>query len=229
MKLTVVATPIGNLGDLSPRAAETLRDASFWIVEDSRVGGRLQAHLGVKSPMRVVNDHTSEERLSEILEEISEGIKAVLTTDAGTPGVSDPGARLVDLAYDAGIEIDALPGPSAPITALALSGYFAQRFAFLGYLPRKPGAQAQVLEAFAKSPLTLILFESPFRTDKLLETLAKTLGNRRYAICREMTKLHQQVFRGRLPNRPLPKEVPAKGEFTLVVEGLRRIEDGKDE
>jgi 16S rRNA (cytidine1402-2'-O)-methyltransferase len=229
MKLTLVATPIGNLGDLSPRAAETLRNANFWIVEDTRVSGRLQTLLEAKRPMRVLNEHTPPAKVEALVEEIRSAESAALLTDAGTPGISDPGAILVERCYDSGIPVDAIPGPSAPPTALMLSGFFAQRYAFLGYLPRKPGAQRQVLEPFRDSFLTLVLFESPFRTEKLLETLASVLGPRRYAVCREMTKVHQQVYRDRLPNRPTASAMPWKGEFTIVVEGVRRQDDRIDE
>lgn len=220
--LKLIASPIGNLGDLSPRAADALREADLWFVEDTRVSGRLASHLGVKKPMRVVNEHTSPQVLSAYTREIAGGAKAVLLTDAGAPTVSDPGSILADLCHEAGIEVDALPGPSAVITALMASGFFAQRFAFLGFLPRKPGPMREELAPFTESPLTLVLFESPHRAEKLLGTLYDVLGARRYAICRELTKVHQQVFRDRLPNIPTERVVPRKGEWTVVVEGRRR-------
>lgn len=221
-RLKLIASPIGNLGDLSPRAADALREADLWFVEDTRVSGRLAAHLGVKKPMRVVNEHTPPQVLSAYTREIAGVANAVLLTDAGAPTVSDPGAMLADLCHEAGIEVDALPGPSAVITALMASGFFAQRFAFLGFLPRKPGPMREELAPFAESPLTLVLFESPHRAEKLLGTLYDVLGARRYAICRELTKVHQQVFRDRLPNIPTERVVPRKGEWTVVVEGRRR-------
>ena len=222
MPLVLVATPIGNLGDLSPRAAEALRNADYWIVEDTRVSGKLQSHLGIKKPMKVLNEHTAESKVQALVDELGEEASAAMLTDAGCPGISDPGAHFVDLCSEAGIEVDAVPGPSAVTTALMLSGFFAQRFAFLGYLPRKPGDQKAILREFFDSPMTLVLFESPFRTGKLIETLAEVLGSRRYAICREMTKVHQQVYRYRLPEGP-PEENPSlKGEVTVVVEGMRR-------
>src|SRR6188474_1114082 len=168
MPLVVVATPIGNLGDLSPRAAEALASADFWLVEDTRVSGKLQSLLGIKKPMKVLNEHTTEAKLKSYVSEIVGAQNVALLTDAGCPGISDPGAMLVDLCFEAEIEIDAIPGPSAVTTALMLSGFFAQRFAFLGYLPRKLGEQKAILEEFRDSPMTLVLFESPFRTEKLL-------------------------------------------------------------
>lgn len=222
MPLTLVATPIGNLGDLSPRAEAALRAADVWYVEDTRVSGKLLGHLGIRKPMRVLNEHTGEPKFKEYVAEIREGSHAAVLTDAGCPGISDPGAVLVDLCHEDGLEVDAIPGPSAVTTALMLSGFFAQRFAFLGYLPRKPRDQKAILNPFSDSSLTLVLFESPFRTEKLLDVLHEVLGSRRYVFCREMTKLHQQIYRSRLPNKPTAKQAPAKGEFTVVVEGIRR-------
>ncbi|MEX2244686.1 MAG: 16S rRNA (cytidine(1402)-2'-O)-methyltransferase [Fimbriimonadaceae bacterium] len=219
--LTVVATPIGNLGDLSPRAAQALEDAAVWFVEDTRVSGKLQSHLGIKRPMRVLNEHTSPAKVAQYALEVSTCERAVVLTDAGTPAVSDPGAELVQACLELGVEVDAVPGPSAVTTALALSGFYAQRFAFLGYPPRKPGPLRQLLEPYRDSPLTLVLFESPHRVGKLLAACSAALGERRYAICRELTKAHQQVWRGRLPEAPSEGQVPYKGEVTLAVEGRR--------
>ena len=220
-RLTLVATPIGNLGDLSTRAAEVLKAADFWFVEDTRVSGKLQQHLGIKKPMKVLNEHTAEAAMKRYVEELARA-NAALVTDGGAPAISDPGAILTDLCHEAGIEVDAIPGPSAPINALMLSGFFAQRFAFLGFLPRKPGDIGKELAPFIDSPLTLVLFESQFRVEKTLEQAYKTLGARRYAICREMTKMHQQVYRGMLPNLPAEGELNKKGEFSIVLEGKRR-------
>jgi len=219
--LTVVATPIGNLGDLSPRAAQVLKDATVWFVEDTRVSGKLQSHLGIRRPMRVLNEHTSPTKVAQYALEVSNCERAVVLTDAGTPAVSDPGAELVQACLEMGVEVDAVPGPSAVTTALALSGFYAQRFAFLGYPPRKPGPLRQLLEPYRDSPLTLVLFESPHRVGKLLAACSDALGERRYAICRELTKAHQQVWRGRLPEAPSEDRVPYKGEVTLAVEGRR--------
>jgi 16S rRNA (cytidine1402-2'-O)-methyltransferase len=221
-RLIVVATPIGNLSDLSPRGQEALTNADLWIVEDTRVSGKLAFHFGVKKPMRVVNDHTTAEQIERVLKDVSAGVSAALLTDGGSPVVSDPGASLIDRAYQSEIEVSAIPGPSAPILALTLSGFFGQRFAFLGFLGRKPKDMRKELVAFADSALTLILFESPHRVDSLLQEVFTVLGARRYVICREMTKLHEQVYRGTLPSIPTIFELPRRGEVTLVVEGLRR-------
>lgn len=221
-KLTLISGPIGNLGDLSPRAEQAIKEADFVIAEDSRITGRLLAHLEEKKPMRRLNDQARPDQIKALSEEIHTQGNWILLTDAGTPGISDPGAQLVDILLDQGAEVDCVPGPSAVTTAIALSGFFAQRFAFLGFLPRKPGPVSEILAPFAESTLTLVIFESPNRFLKTLEECAKTLGNRRFAIAREMTKLHQQLYRGTLPDLPSQQQVPAKGEFTLVIEGYRR-------
>lgn len=221
-KIVLVATPIGNLADLSPRAEETLRSASFWIVEDSRVSAKLAGHLGVSKPMRVLNEHTPPAKVAHYVEEIKGAEMVAVLTDGGTPVISDPGAILTDLAHDEGIEIDCIPGPSAVTTALALSGFFGQRFVFLGFAGRKPGDIRSLLAPYADSPLTIVLFESPFRFAKFLEVAAEALGNRRFAVCRELTKMHQQVVRGNLSDLAIVREVPQKGEVTLVIEGKRR-------
>ncbi len=221
-RLVVVATPIGNLGDLSDRTRQALAEADLWLVEDTRVSGRLQSHLGVDRPMRPLNDHTSPERVRAYAGEVEAGRTVAMLTDAGTPVVSDPGTDLVDLCLDAGYEVDSIPGPSAVTTALALSGFYGQRFAFLGFLPRKPGPAKETLAPFAESALTLVLFESPHRIVATLTAAGEALGQRRYALCRELTKLHQQVWRGQTPETPSDSEVPRKGEFTIVLEGRRK-------
>ena len=220
--LTLVATPLGNLGDISPRCSEALRLADFWIVEDTRISAKLAFHLGVKKPLKVAHDHSQDVQLNRLLDEIELGQRAVLLTDGGAPGVSDPGARIVDLAYERGLTVDGIPGPSAVINALMLSGFFAQRFAFLGFLGRTPGDIKKELVPFLDSPYTLVIFESPHRFRKLIEVAGEVLGERRYAICREITKRNQQVFRSDLPIIPNEGEVPAKGEFTIVIEGRRK-------
>jgi 16S rRNA (cytidine1402-2'-O)-methyltransferase len=222
--LTLVATPIGNLGDLSSRAMEALSNADAWCVEDTRVSSKLASHLGLKRPMRVLNEHTPQSQIQRYRDEIASGANIVVLTDGGAPAISDPGAILTDLCHEAGIQVSAIPGPSAVVTALMLSGFFAQRFAFLGFLGRKAGDIRRELLPFADSPYTLVLFESPFRMDTLLRTAGEALGPRRYAICREMSKLHEQVYRSIVPMTPTESEVPRKGEFTIVVEGKRRTQ-----
>jgi 16S rRNA (cytidine1402-2'-O)-methyltransferase len=221
-QLTVVATPIGNLGDLSGRAAEALGAAEYWLVEDTRVSGKLASHLKIKKPMRIVNDHTNLGQVERLVAELAAGAHAALLTDGGTPVVSDPGAILVDLCHEKNVDVRFVPGPSAPIAALSVSGFFGQRFAFLGFLGRKPKDIRSELAPFADSPLTLILFESPHRIEALFTGAFEALGPRRYAIGRELTKAFEQIYRGRLPDVPSEADVPRKGEFTVVFEGLRR-------
>jgi 16S rRNA (cytidine1402-2'-O)-methyltransferase len=221
-KIVLVATPIGNLGDLSTRANQTLAESDLWLVEDTRVSGKLQSHLGIKKPMRVLNEHTTDAKIVSYLAEI-EGKTAAVISDGGTPGISDPGARLVDLATQDDFEIDAIPGPSAVTTALMLSGFYAQRFVFLGFLPRKAGAIKSELEPFVDSTMTLVMFESPFRIGELLKLAGEVLGPRRFAACREMTKLHQEILRGTLESEVEKWNLSTKGEYCLVIEGKRRV------
>lgn len=221
-RLVLVATPIGNLGDLSPRAREALARADWWLVEDTRVSGKLHSLVGSEAPMRVLNDRTPPGKVQAYADQIAEGGTVCLLTDAGSPVVSDPGADLVLSCRERGVEVDALPGPSAVTTALSLSGFFGQRFAFLGYLSRKPGAAKETLSDFEHSALTLVIFESPHRFRKTLDICHQVLGERNYAVCRELTKMHQQVWTSRLPTLPSERDIPAKGEFTIVVEGLRK-------
>lgn len=222
--LTLIATPIGNLGDLSPRAAQALSESDAWLVEDTRVSGKLASHLGIKKPMRVLSDHTSQAQIEKYLDEIAKGQNFALITDGGSPSVSDPGAILCDLCHESGISVEGIPGPSAPILALTMSGFFGQRFVFLGFLPRKAGEIKRELTPFESASLSIIVFESQFRIAALLKVAHEVFGERRYAICREMTKLHQQVYRARLPHIPSDQEVPRKGEFTVVFEGRRRAD-----
>lgn len=221
-KLTIVATPIGNLGDLSPRARESLAECESWIVEDTRVSGKLQSVLRCKKPMHVLNEQTTEVAIAKMADKVKQGPDTCLLTDGGTPAISDPGAMFVDRCYQVGVEVDSVPGPSAVPNALALSGFFAQRFVFLGFLGRKPADISKILKQFADSSFTLVLFESPNRIEPLLVTAFETLGNRRYVICREMTKQFQQVFRGLLPEIPSETLMMRKGEVTIVIEGRRK-------
>lgn len=217
----MIATPIGNLGDLSPRAVEGLSLASGWLVEDSRISGKLASHLNLKKPMRLLTDLSSEVAVQKYAKELASGEVLAVVTDGGAPCISDPGARLVDLCRDLGVEIEAIPGPSAVITALMSSGFYAQRFAFLGFLGRKPGAIRSELSSFCNSPLTLVLFENINRIDTTLTCAFEALGERRYVLCRELTKTHEQIFRGQLGVIPTEDQFLRKGELTIVIEGRR--------
>lgn len=172
--------------------------------------------------MRLVNEYTGPDALARYVAELKSGQQGALVTDGGAPAVSDPGSMLCDLCHEEGVEIDAIPGPSAPITALMASGFFAQRFVFLGFLGRKAGDVRKELAPFSDSPYTLVIFDSPHRFRQTIGWAGEALGDRRYAICRELTKIHQQIFRAKLPILPTEAEVPPKGEFTIVFEGRRK-------
>jgi 16S rRNA (cytidine1402-2'-O)-methyltransferase len=221
-KVILIASPLGNLGDLSIRATEALQQCDFCIAEDTRVSAKLLQHVGVKKPLAVLNEHTQAGKIQQYLDRVAAGETAVVLSDGGTPCISDPGAIFVDLARERDIEVDAIPGPSAVTQALMLSGFFAQRFVFLGFLGRKPGDIRRDLEAYVDSTLTIVLFESPYRVEALCRVAAEALPGRRVAICRELTKLHQQVVVTTLEEFPTESVMPRLGEFTVVIEGKRR-------
>jgi len=198
-----------------------LGEADLIVAEDTRVAARLLTALEMRKAVVRVDEHTPASQISAILERASHGETVAVTTDAGTPGVSDPGAALVDRAYELKLPVDSVPGASAVSNALALSGFYAQRYSFLGFLPRKANSLKQEFEPYQASPMTLVFFESPHRIQKALLALFLVLGDRRVCVCREMTKLHQQVVRGRLSELQ-SLDFVSKGEYTVVVEGRRR-------
>ncbi|GAO05216.1 16S rRNA (cytidine(1402)-2'-O)-methyltransferase [Anaeromyxobacter sp. PSR-1] len=216
--LYVLATPIGNLGDLSPRAAELLRTVSAVAAEDTRRTHKLFAHLGAAAPLLLSLPAFDERgRLEPVLERLRAGQSVALCTDAGTPGVSDPGAALVAAAWEAGVPVVPVPGPSAAVTALAASGFPADRFVFAGFLPRKGGARAAALAWLASAPATLVLYEAGNRTAETLRDLAAALGDRPALVARELTKLHEELARGPLSGLADRFAGEVKGEVTLVV------------
>jgi 16S rRNA (cytidine1402-2'-O)-methyltransferase len=198
-----------------------LEDADVLACEDTSVGARLLAANGIRRSIARLDEHAPVSKLRSIVEEAAAGKSVVYFSDAGTPGVSDPGPALVDLAHEAGVEVDAIPGPSAVFTAVMLSGFFAQKLVFLGFLSRKAGAIASELQPYAESTTTLVFFEAPTRMQKTLEIALKTLGERRVAVCREMTKAHQEVVRCSLSELVLAGRT-FKGECTVVLEGRRK-------
>ena len=218
-KLIVVATPIGNLEDLSSRTAQVLREVDLVACEDTRRTGRLLAHLGIKRPLVSLHEHNERQRLPKLIAAMQDGQRVALASDAGTPLLSDPGFVLVREAIREGIEIDAIPGPSAVIDALILSGLPPHPFTFAGFPPPKKGNRRRFFERFEALDHTLVFFESPHRLLASLHDLREVLGNRPVAIGRELTKLHQEILRGDLQEvRQQLSERPAlKGEFTLVV------------
>ncbi|MGH2680604.1 MAG: 16S rRNA (cytidine(1402)-2'-O)-methyltransferase [Actinomycetota bacterium] len=218
--LHLVGTPIGNLGDLSDRARETLGSVALVAAEDTRRTGRLLRGLGIRTPLISMFEGNEEARAIEIVQRLVGGDDVAVVTDGGMPSISDPGYRLVRLAVDRGIDVRVVPGPSAAIAALVLSGLPTDRFAFEGFLPRRPGDRARRLQALRHEPRTMVFYESPRRVHTLLREIVTTVGDRRVALCRELTKLHEEVVRGR-SGEVLARlgEGPLKGEIVLVVEG----------
>lgn len=221
-RLAVVATPIGNLGDLGERARHRLAGADVIACEDTRRTRSLLGHLGLTAPnLRRVDDHTESEEARQIVNLVRDGRQVVLVSDAGTPGISDPGQRVVDAVLDAGLEVEAVPGPSAILTALVASGMRADRFAFEGFVPRKGPARARRLDELAAETRTTVLYEAPHRVRSLIADLADRCdGGRRVALCRELTKLHEQVWRGRLGDAVEHLDAAApRGEYVIVLAG----------
>ena len=220
--LVLAATPIGRPDDASPRLVETLRTADVIAAEDTRRLRRLAGDLGVEPRGRVVSYFEGNEntRTSELMEELEAGQTVVVVTDAGMPSVSDPGYRLVSAAIDDGIEVTAVPGPSAVLTALALSGLPVDRFCFEGFPPRKPGERARTFAELAAERRTMVFFESPHRTTVTLQAMADAFGaDRRAAVCRELTKTYEEVRRGSLAELVTWTENGVRGEVTIVVTG----------
>jgi 16S rRNA (cytidine1402-2'-O)-methyltransferase len=218
----LVATPIGNLGDLSPRAVEELGRADVVACEDTRRTGRLLAHAGVAAPKLVtVNDHTEVAAVRDVLARLERGERVALVSDAGMPGVSDPGQRLVAAASAAGHAVEVVPGPSAALAGLVVSGLTTGRFAFEGFLPRRGSGRAERLVELARERRTIVLYEAPHRLARTLADLADVLGpSRSVALARELTKLHEDVWRGSLAGAiEHAGEVEPRGEYVVVVAG----------
>lgn len=221
-RLVVVATPIGNLGDLSPRAAEALAHADLLACEDTRRTGRLLDLSGIKAPkMVVVNDHSEHGEVARLVEAVAGGQVVVLVSDAGTPAISDPGQRLVAAVVAASLPVVVVPGPSAAVAALVVSGLPTDRWVFEGFLPRKGGERAQRLAEVAAERRTTILYEAPHRVERTVADLAEACGpDRRVALARELTKLHEEVWRGSLSGAAAWfEQQPPRGEFVVVLEG----------
>jgi len=215
-RVHVIATPIGNLEDLSPRALRLLRESSVIACEDTRRTGRLCAHFEVKTPRMSLHEHNETRRLPALLARLDAGDDVALVCDAGTPLLSDPGARFVEAARASGSRIVPVPGPSAILAALVASGLATRPFTFLGFLPRKGQARRRAMEQLRRLPGTLVLFEAPGRVNQTLRELYDLLGARPVAIARELTKLHEEILRGQLGSLRLEEE---RGEVTLIVEG----------
>jgi 16S rRNA (cytidine1402-2'-O)-methyltransferase len=230
--MVLVSTPIGNLGDLSPRAVETLRAASLICCEDTRHSGKLLAHAGVTGVrMAVCNEHTEVARIDEVLRCLRAGGKVAVITDAGTPGISDPGARLVRAAVLAGCTVSAVPGPAALVMALVVSGLDTTRFVFEGFLPRSGSDRNARIADIAAERRTTVLYEAPHRVLRTITDLAHACApDRTVVLARELTKLHEDTWRGTLAEAVthLDADRP-RGEYVVVLEGARAPQPASDE
>lgn len=231
-RLVLVATPIGNLGDLAPRAVETLAAADAVACEDTRRTGRLLQHAGVSAKVLImVNDHTEAARVRDILGRLDRGETVAVVTDAGMPGISDPGERLVRAASSAGHVVEVVPGPSAAVAGLVASGLSTGRFCFEGFLPRKGSGRTERLAALAGERRTMVLYEAPHRLARTLADLAESLGAaRRCALARELTKMHEEVWRGTLAAAvDHAAEVEPRGEYVVIVDGAPEPQPATDD
>ncbi|HET9906720.1 MAG TPA: 16S rRNA (cytidine(1402)-2'-O)-methyltransferase [Anaerolineales bacterium] len=219
--LYLVATPIGNLEDMSPRAVRVLREATLIAAEDTRNTGTLLKHFEIKTPITSYFEHNKLNKLDFILEKLSTGDVA-LVSDAGTPAVNDPGYELIRAALASNFDVRPVPGPSAPIAALTASGLPTDSFLYLGYLPHKTSDRHKFIGQVANLSYTLIFLESPYRIVEALEDIFSILGDRRICVAREMTKMFEEFWRGNVSGAVEHfKSQPARGEFTLVIEGRK--------
>lgn len=227
-KLYVLATPIGNLEDFSPRAVRTLEEADFIAAEDTRVSLKLLNRFGIKKPLISYFEHNRREKGEYILSKILEGETCVLMTDAGTPAISDPGTDLVALCADRGIEAVPIPGCCAIITALSASGMECGRFTFEGFLSTANKARREHLMEVSKEKRTMVFYEAPHKLLKTLSDMLEVFGDRKAALCRELTKIHEEIIRTTLSGAVEKyKNDPPKGEFVLVIEGYKGSEEAE--
>ncbi len=210
-RLYVVGTPIGNLGDITPRAAQAFRAADAVCCEDTRVTAKLLAHLEISRPLVRCDENVMAARAPQLVDRLLAGETLAFASDAGMPGVSDPGQVLVDAARSAGVDVEVVPGPSACVTALVASGIPCEHFFFEGFLPRRPGERERRLRELVGVPGALLFYESPHRVEATLETIARVFPAREAALCRELTKLHEEVLRDAAP--ALLERVRERGEM----------------
>jgi 16S rRNA (cytidine1402-2'-O)-methyltransferase len=215
--LYIVATPIGNLEDITLRALRILREVKLIAAEDTRKTKRLLKTYNIDTPMTSYFEHNKQNKLDFILEQLNQGDVA-LVSEAGMPGISDPGYELISAAGKLGIPVVPVPGPSAIITALAVSGLPTDRFSYVGFLPHKENARRRALESIAGETGTIIILETPHRLKAALKNMLEILGDRRLAVCRELTKLHEEIYRGTV-SKAIEHFTEPRGEFTLVIEG----------
>ncbi len=231
-RLVLVSTPIGNLGDLSPRAIEALQACALICCEDTRHSGKLLSHAGIKGVrLAVANEHTELARTDEVLGLLAAGSDVAVVTDAGTPGISDPGARLVRAAADAGHVVTAVPGPAALVMGLVISGFDSTRFVFEGFLPRSGRERTERIAEVAAERRTSVLYEAPHRVQRTVADLAAACGgDRRIALTRELTKLHEEVWRGTLAEAATHvAERAPRGEYVVVLEGAPAASEADDD
>lgn len=217
--LYIVATPIGNLSDITLRAIETLKSVDFIVAEDTRTSSVLLKHLGIAKPMMSFHSYSASERTGEIIGKVISGLDAALITDAGTPGISDPGYTLIRDAIESDVAVIPIPGPTAFVAALSASGLRTDRFLFEGFLPLKKGRQTK-LRSLSNEQRTIIFYESPHRIEKTLKELSMSFGDRRCVVARELTKIHESFYRGTLSQiLDLIGNSEKRGEFVIIVEG----------
>lgn len=229
-KLYLCATPIGNLEDMTYRVVRTLQEADLIAAEDTRNSIKLLNHFEIKTPMTSYHEYNKIEKGKKLVEKLQSGMNIALITDAGTPGISDPGEELVKMCYESGIEVTSLPGAAACITALTLSGLSTRRFAFEAFLPTDKKEKQEILKELANETRTMILYEAPHRLIKTLKELRDTVGNRKITICRELTKRHETAFATTLEEAISYYESnEPKGECVLVLEGKSRTEIREEE
>ena len=224
--LYVVATPIGNLNDLSPRAAETLGSVDFIAAEDTRVTAKILNHIGVKKALISCQKYNEKERSEQIVSRILAGENVAFCSDAGTPVISDPGGALVSKALDEGITVVPVSGPSAVVTALSVCGIRCERFCFEGFLPTPKGGRRERLEELKGEKRTMVFYEAPHKLQRTLTDMLEAFGDRQITICREMTKLHEEIWRtGLAEAKAYYDENPPRGEYVLVIAGNERPDD----
>ena len=228
--LFVVGTPIGNLGDMTYRAVETLEKVDFICAEDTRVSAKLLNYFEIKTPLVSYHEHNAAQVGSGICDRIAAGENAAIITDAGMPCISDPGELLVKMCAERGIKVEVVPGPSAVVSALAISGLGTKNFQFEGFLSVTKKQRNEHLAAVKNSTRTLIFYEAPHKLLNTLEDMLRFLGDRKISLCRELTKMHEEVIRTTLSQAvEMYREVKPKGEFVLVVEGANESELAKAE
>lgn len=224
-KLYLCATPIGNLEDITLRVLRILQEVDLIAAEDTRNSIKLLNHFDIKTPMTSYHEFNKIEKAHQLVEKLQEGMNIALITDAGTPGISDPGEELVRIAYEAGIEVTSLPGAAACVTALTLSGLSTRRFAFEAFLPKDKKERKRILEELKKETRTIILYEAPHHLVKTLEELKMNLGNRPITLCRELTKKYEEVHRTTIEEvLEYYKDREPRGEYVLVLGGKTKEE-----